>query len=591
MKYFYVILFLFSINLWGQNYPTEKTYIQTTKTNYQAGDTLQFSAFLWATNDSISSRVLYVELLSPSGFLVGERTLRVNNAPVSHYFVLDSTTKGTYKLRAYTQYLSGFDGNAFFQKQIQVGTKVTENPVRLTVEGGSLVEGLPSRLYVQTAMANQSGQLKDELNNVFANFVSNTEGLAVVPIVPAKNRKYKVELNADTTNGRKAFAVDKAKTSGATIQLNVLDSILSAKIYTQQLDSDSIMTTFYYKNEIIFEQKTAVCPVQVLKIFTKLLPVGLVRCVLTGNSNQVLAERLWFNEPTENSLSDIARHNILDYYITEPLPQEIKNINTIVNFCNLKRFNQNKILPKELSLLRRGVATDTKNNILKKTDLIAWSAVKGFGIHAVTTDAAGVFEIKNIDSDGLIELKIQTEDNVLVAVKWLPRQIPPIDEIKNSTAILATTGMDVPIIDGKQLEEVVIKARKSFEKTKIRLGINYPLADKTIENNQLLSVPASSTLRAIQLIYPLINIRIDNSGLEYPERRGRRVGIVVDGFGLVEGFTLPVVENIERIDIVTSKESTIYVYTKNVVNAIGDTKATRPFEGNAFLRGFDVVTK
>ncbi len=96
--------------------------------------------------------------------------------------------------------------------------------------------------------------------------------------------------------------------------------------------------------------------------------------------------------------------------------------------------------------MRRGVATDTKNNILKKTDLIAWSAVKGFGIHAVTTD---VFEIKNIDSDGLIELKVQTGDNVLVAVKWLPRQVPAIDETKNSTDILATTDMDVPIIDGK----------------------------------------------------------------------------------------------------------------------------------------------
>ncbi len=591
MKTLHLLLFLLPISLLAQqHYPTEKTHVHTFKNQYQAGDTLRFSAFLWAVNDSVASRVVYVELLSPAGFLVGERTLKIENEPISQYFVLDSTAKGTYTLRAYTQYLTGFGNNAFFQKSIQVGTITSEKSVQLAVEGGSLVEGLPSRLFVQTTTPNQSGQLKDEQNSVFADFVSDAEGLAVVPIVPAKNRNYRVEI-AFGANDMRAFAVGKNKTNGATVQLNAVDSILSAKIYTQQLDSDSITTTFYYQNDIVFERKAVVRPVQVLKLPTKLLPIGLLRCVLTDNKNQILAERLWLNEPTESSLSDMARYNVLDYYVAEPLPQNSKNVNAILNFCHLKTFKQNKILAKEQGLLRRGVAMDTKNNILKNTDLVVWAVAKGFGIRTTKTDTAGVFEIKNIDNEGLVELKVQTEDNQLVAVRWLPRQLPPIDENQTAAAMLTTTGMDVPIIDGKQLEEVVIKARKDFSKIKTRLGIIYTTADKTIEGSQLMSVAFTSTMQAIQLVYPFLILKTDNSGNEYLAKRGQAVPIIVDGFTLPEGMTPPVVQNIEKIDIVQLKGLSIYIYTKNLINAVGDSKPTKPFEGNAFLRGFDVVNK
>jgi hypothetical protein len=592
MKSLLLLMFLLPLGLLAQqNYPTEKVHIQTEKTNYQAGDTLRFSVFLWAIDDSVASRVLYVELLSPSGFLVGERTLKIENEPISQYFVLDSTAKGTYTIRAYTQYLTGFGNNSFFQKQIQVGTITSEKSVQLAVEGGSLVEGLPSRLLVQTATPNQSGQLKDDLNNVFAAFMSDVNRLAVVPIVPAKNRNYRVELTF-AANDVRAFVVGKNKTTGATIQLNAIDSVLSIKTYLQQLDSDSITTTFYNKNDIVFQQKSVARPVQLLKLPIKLLPVGLLRCVLTDNKNQLLAERLWLNAPTESSLSDMARYNVLDYYVAEPLPQNSKNVNAILNFCHLKTFKQNKILAKEQGLLRRGVAMDTKNNILKNTDLVVWAATKGFGIHTIQTDTGGIFEIKNIDNEGLVELKVQTDDNQLVAVRWLPRQLPPIDESQTAAAMLTTTGMDVPIIDGKQLEEVVIKARKDFSKIKTRLGITYAVIDKTIEGSQLMSVAFTSTMQAIQLVYPLLSLKTADNGTEYFEKRGNRANIIVDGFALQEGMIPPVVQNIEKIDIITKQGvATIFIYTKNLINSVGDIKPNKPFEGNAFLRGFDVANK
>jgi hypothetical protein len=537
---------------------------------------------LWANNDSIVSKVLYVELLSPSAFLVGERTLKIEDKPVSHYFILDSTAKGRYTLRAYTHYLTGFGNNAFFQKQVEVGTNTTEKSVRLAVEGGSLVEGLPSRLFVQTE-ANLSGQLKDDLGNAFATFVSNKDGLAVVPIVPAKNRNYRVELTFGTNDVR-AFTVSKTKTSGATIQVNAIDSILLAKIYTQQLDSDSITTAIYQQNNIVFEQKAIVRPVQILKLPAQLLPVGLLRYVITDNKNQILAERLWLNESSENNLSAIARYNVLDYYVTGALPE--KNVNQFLSFCTIKSFKQKTTFTKEQSLTRRGVAIDTKNTVLRKTDLIVWAAAKGFGIHTIKTDTAGIFELKNIDSEGLVELKVQTEESQLVAVKWLPRQIPAIDETKNSDAILTTTGMDVPIIDGKQLEEVVIKARKSFEKVKIRMGVNYPIADKTFSNIQLMSVAASSTFSAIRYVNPFISIKTDKYGSEYLERRNTKMAIIVDGIGLPEGALPPTIDVIEKLDLLGNR---VYIYTRNGINAMSTDKPNKPFEGNAFLRGFDVA--
>jgi hypothetical protein len=598
MKYLHYFLLCLPLGLCAQ-YPTEKVHIQTTKTTYLAGDTLWFSAFLWATNDSVPSKVLYVELLSPSVFLVGERTLKIENEPVLHYFVFDSVATGTYTLRAYTHYLTGFGNDAFFEKQIQVSrdpsqtfdrsvTATTKN-IQFAVEGGNLVEGLPSRLFFQTPKPNQSGLLKDDLNATFASFTSDAEGLAIVPIVPAKNRNYRVELIA-VFNDVQAFALDKTKPSGATLQLNTIDSLLVIKTYTQQLETDSTTMTFYYENRAIFQETTASRPVQILKLPTKLLPIGLIQCIVTDNKSQILAERLWLNESPKNNLSKMARYNVLDYYLEKPLPDESKNINNLLILNSLKRFKQTSFFTKEQGLLRRAIATDTKNNVLKKTELVAWSPSKGFGIHSVVTDTTGVFEIKNIDNEGLVELKVQTNDDVLVAVRWLPRQIAPANENSTASAIVATTGIDVPLIDGKQLEEVVIKAKQNFDKIKTRMGIRYAFADKTIEGSQLLSITnASSTLRAIQIIYPLINIATGSDGREYPQRHGRPVSVLVDGSFWPE---LPTVETIARIDITSYLGADgIYIYTRNFINSFNGNKPNKPFEGNAFLKGFDVSAK
>ena len=591
MKPLIVCFICISVDLFAQqNYPTEKAYIQISKNHFEAGDTLHFSAFTWSINDTAASRVLYVELFSETGSLIAERTLKIDNEPVKHFFVIDSSVRAAnYKLRAYTHYLTGFGQNAFFEQQIKIGKVSTENPVQLAIEGGSLVASLPSRLVVQTPKAGQSGQIKDDQNAIFSSFASDSDGLAFVPIVPQMNRVYRVELDFGKDDTR-AYAIGKAKANGATLQIDKKDTMIVAKIYTQKPDIDSIMIRFYNQNNLVFEQRSAIRPLQILKISASVLPIGLLHCVVMDTQNQVLTERLWYNE--KEALSPIARYNVLGYFLTQPLYDEAENINKTLVFNTLKVFHQKTALFQEYSLTRRGVAMDTKNNVLKKTDLLVWAVQKNFGIRTIKTDTAGVFEISNIENEGLVELKVQTDDNNLVVVKWLPRTLPPLDETKTQSAQLTTTGIDVPEINGKQLEEVVVKARRNFDKIRTRLGITYPVADKTFEEAQLLSVASTSTLRALQLLYPFLNVKTDNTGQEYLERRNKRISIIVDGFALAEGFTPPVVEAISRIDLVSDiSRNSIFIYTKNLVNIFDDTKTAKRFEGNAFLKGFDDLSK
>lgn len=108
----------------------EKLYLITDKPYYSAGDKIYFSAFLLHPTlftPAVESSFLYVELISADGRLItrlkvlGEQGRFFNAMPLSTK--LDA---GRYTLRAYTKWMTNFDNEFLFCKEIEIGNYIDD---------------------------------------------------------------------------------------------------------------------------------------------------------------------------------------------------------------------------------------------------------------------------------------------------------------------------------------------------------------------------------------------------------------------------------------------------------------------------------
>ena len=92
----------------------EKVYLHTDNQCYFAGDTLWYKAYLLRADNhrpSQMSKILYVELLTPDGYLVERQRIIVEHNTQSHgqFALPDTIYSGYYELRAYTRWQLNFN--------------------------------------------------------------------------------------------------------------------------------------------------------------------------------------------------------------------------------------------------------------------------------------------------------------------------------------------------------------------------------------------------------------------------------------------------------------------------------------------------
>ena len=105
--------------------PQEKVYLHFDNMGYFENETLWFKAYVTRTDNgrpSNLSKVLYVELLNPSGDVVKTRKYPIDSLGVSHGDIkLDTLlTSGFYEVRAYTRYMTNWGTNAVFSRVFPV---------------------------------------------------------------------------------------------------------------------------------------------------------------------------------------------------------------------------------------------------------------------------------------------------------------------------------------------------------------------------------------------------------------------------------------------------------------------------------------
>lgn len=129
MKKKLTILLLLLANVIGLQ-AGERAYLHLDNAAYFLGDTLRLSAYVMDTDTkklTNKSKVLYVELLAPEGYLVETRIYPlVNGRCAGDIYLRPLLLSGLFEIRAYTRYMQNAGEANYFSKAIPVYEQVKE---------------------------------------------------------------------------------------------------------------------------------------------------------------------------------------------------------------------------------------------------------------------------------------------------------------------------------------------------------------------------------------------------------------------------------------------------------------------------------
>ncbi|MFD2873494.1 carboxypeptidase-like regulatory domain-containing protein [Mucilaginibacter ximonensis] len=114
-----------NLQRWADSIPQEKVYLQMDKPYYALGDTIWFKGYVTVGSRhqlSALSGAMYVELINEKDSLLQRLKLPVTTGMVMGDFILkDDYLQGSYRIRAYTQWMRNASEDYFFDHTFSVG--------------------------------------------------------------------------------------------------------------------------------------------------------------------------------------------------------------------------------------------------------------------------------------------------------------------------------------------------------------------------------------------------------------------------------------------------------------------------------------
>ena len=331
------------IGYFNQLCPQEKVYLHLDNTAYFQGETIWYAATVVnaSTLDTAASKVLYVELLSPTGVVLKQQKLKVVDGRCHGSFTLiDNAVQeavekrgaigypsGYYQIRAYTRAMLNFDDAGIFSRVIPVykapdeegdyadpimrryngketnrpRVKKTEKPDRLNItffpEGGHLIGGVPCRIAFKATDQQGHGvdieSLTDEQGHAIV-LSPQHGGMGSFVHTTAKGED---KLTA-TYGGRPyTFRLPEAEEAGCALQLHAAapDSLVADVILTGELADSLLGYTVTSQGKLCaFDTLAFRKSRQSIGFSTAKLPTGVTQLTLYGTSGAVYAQRLFF---------------------------------------------------------------------------------------------------------------------------------------------------------------------------------------------------------------------------------------------------------------------------------------------------------
>ncbi len=341
--------------------PQEKVYLHFDNTGYFKGETIRFKAYVTRCDDGRKtdlSRVLYVELINPSGDVVEHRKLKIEDGEAEGDIKVDSLqTTGFYEVRAYTRYMTNWGTHACFSRVFPIfkqprhegdysrmeidemsrgkrlpNTRVDDEgivvdtyrhltSVKFYPEGGDLVNGLKSRVAFTVTNEDGShrqthGAIVDEKGTRVCDISTDKTGSGLFTFTPETGHTYHAVLASDGDDDDKKkqtnkteklkdinnerYAVPVAKDDGTVLTLDMLGEIdIEATLYNSPGMQGRLLAYALMHNGTVIECDTLTARREHHLTFNRFIqPEGVNQLTIFDSDGQILAERLFFICPT-----------------------------------------------------------------------------------------------------------------------------------------------------------------------------------------------------------------------------------------------------------------------------------------------------
>lgn len=197
------------INQFSNQFPQEKVYLHLDNTSYYLGDTLWFKAYVVSTpklTKTNLSQTLYVDLLSPEGYVLASKNLLLENGGCHGEFILQKPLEsGFCEIRAYTRYMLNFGQENLFSRVVPVFSPMVAgmNPIQpsMTIRKYPI----PDKRVKEQPVASKKADAPTDVNLNFypegGNLVRDIENRVAFKVTDADGRN--LEISASLLNGDK----------------------------------------------------------------------------------------------------------------------------------------------------------------------------------------------------------------------------------------------------------------------------------------------------------------------------------------------------------------------------------------------------
>ena len=314
----------------NQLFPQERVYLHFDNTAYYLGETMWFKAYVTsgiADEEKPQSRVLYVELCAPEGYVVETKKYKLdeNGRCNGEFDLRKELLSGYYEVRAYTRYMLNWGDEAVFSRVFPVYDKVNGDnyefknmldrkrsymregkwvieellpaDLKFYPEGGHIVEGIETTIAYE--LFDDEGKPGKDTISIFADkelllkSVPTHAGVGTFKITAKSNIEYRAEVRKG--NKKHKFELPKVEPRGVVINLAQSADSINVTV-KNNIDFSTPLGIAVLNRGFLIDYQTFKSQEKEKKFtFTAdSLPEGVNRVVIFANSNIPLAERQFF---------------------------------------------------------------------------------------------------------------------------------------------------------------------------------------------------------------------------------------------------------------------------------------------------------
>ena len=343
--------------------PQEKVYLHFDNVGYFENETLWFKAYVVRTDIGRAtdlSKVLYVELLNPTGDVVKLRKYPIDSLGVAHGDMKLDTLFGSgfYEVRAYTRYMTNWGTNAVFsrvfpifkapknegdyseptisrrlyanrdpnnrtsddslyQKAIDEGiysdSLMKTISVQFYPEGGNLIVGKRCRVALLAVDDNGrphqgEGFVMNEAGDVLAAVETDSLGRGLFEVVPdAGELTYQMKnLKTNEKSQVQFFTLPRALKQGCALSVDAISERMIATLQCSDSVCGNLLGYVLMNNGNIIRCDTLTAvPLVEIEMGRQSMPDGVNQMTVFDCLGRIMAERLFFKRPEPDPADDI----------------------------------------------------------------------------------------------------------------------------------------------------------------------------------------------------------------------------------------------------------------------------------------------